>query len=252
MRRDADCTGDQYSADHDDMTRHADRRTGVAMPRRALGTALATTAMAAACSSPEASTERAPALAVSPARPPSSAGNPTVVPSTKSPQPANIAAPAGSQLDAQVPVSLVLPGGSLMRVDPVSTSRRGELAIPTNTNRAGWWDGSSKLGEPHGSTVLVGHVDSFEQGLGKFAELLVAQRGDVFTLHTQSLTQRFVVTRAELVPKASLSAESALFDVHGDRRLVLITCGGAYDADLGGYQDNMIVVAEPWTEPSVR
>lgn len=201
-----------------------------------------------ACASAEGSTESVPTLAVSQAEEPGAAGQSSSPTPAGSPEPANVADPAASSVDAEPPTSLILPSGSVMRIRPVSTSPENELDIPTNTNQAGWWDGSSQLGEPYGSTVMAGHVDSFEQGLGKFAELLTAKPGDIFMVQTPALSQRFEVTRAELVPKSSLSADSELYDVHGDRRLVLITCGGPYDAERGGYRDNMIVIAQPHSE----
>lgn len=224
-----------------------------------LGAVLALTA----CASQERQTEKAsspevpPAqsLEVSPAQSPNLArqapsgrSTPNVREIRGSLEPANVAGPADSQVEARRPRSVVLPSGAEMAVRPVSTSPQGNLAIPADTNRAGWWDGSSKLGEPYGSTVLVGHVDSFQQGLGKFAELLDAQPGDVITLDAGALSQRFEVVKADLVPKTSLSSESELFDVHGGRRVVLITCGGSYVPGLGGYQDNMVVMALPMAD----
>ena len=35
-----------------------------------------------------------------------------------------------------------------------------------------------------------------------------------------------------------------LFDRDGPPRLVVLTCGGAYDA-RNGYRDNVVVIAEP-------
>ena len=36
-----------------------------------------------------------------------------------------------------------------------------------------------------------------------------------------------------------------VFDRSGPAVLRLITCGGAYDAEDGGYQDNLVVTATP-------
>ena len=41
----------------------------------------------------------------------------------------------------------------------------------------GWWDGSARAGEPFGSTVIAGHVDSATEGIGFFARLLQDQGG---------------------------------------------------------------------------
>ncbi len=158
---------------------------------------------------------------------------------------ASVATPARSQLTAQQPRAVSLPSGATVRIDVTATGTNGELAIPSDVNRAGWWDGSSRLGEPYGATVLAAHIDSFSQGLGRFAELLDARQGDHIRLDSADLRQQFRVVSATLIPKASLSAQSDLFASTGPSRVVLITCGGAYDESEGGYQDNMIVIAEP-------
>lgn len=158
---------------------------------------------------------------------------------------ASVATPARSQIPAQQPRAVSLPSGTTVRIDVTATDTNGELAIPSDVNRAGWWDGSSRLGEPYGATVLAAHIDSFSQGLGRFAELLDARQGDRIRLDSADLRQQFRVVSATLIPKASLSAQSNLFASTGPSRVVLITCGGAYDQSEGGYQDNMIVIAEP-------
>jgi hypothetical protein len=47
------------------------------------------------------------------------------------------------------------------------------------------------------------------------------------------------------VPKNALATESGAFDQTTDHRLVLITCTGAYDRSRGGYEQNLVVSAEP-------
>ncbi len=132
-----------------------------------------------------------------------------------------------------------------MAVDTSATAADGALAIPADVNRAGWWNGSARLGDPYGSIVVAAHVDSFAQGLGRFAELLGMQPGDRVRLAASGLSQRFKVVSAELVPKTSFGP--SVFASHATQ-LVLITCGGSYDPARGGYQDNMVVIAEPDTK----
>ena len=55
---------------------------------------------------------------------------------------------------------------------PATASSRSRPQV----DRVGWWDGSAQVGDPYGSTVLAGHVDSREQGLGVFAALLEVAR----------------------------------------------------------------------------
>jgi hypothetical protein len=157
---------------------------------------------------------------------------------------AGVAHPAPSQIDAGRPVALTLPSGTTMAIDASATGADGALQIPADVKRAGWWDGSSRLGDPFGSVVLAAHVDSFTQGLGRFVEVLGIHPGDLVTVRSRHLSQQFEVTSAHLVPKSDVNATSSLYAATGPPRLVLITCGGDYDPDTG-YADNMVVVALP-------
>lgn len=166
--------------------------------------------------------------------------------------PAGIASPAASQVQSQRPVTITFPSGAHMRVLPATTDRTGVLLVPDDIGRAGWWDGSSRIGDPFGSIVVAGHVDSFTQGIGRFAELLDMHPGDEVRLESADLWQMFRVVSAQLEPKTSLTSDTRVFAHGGDERLVLITCGGRYVADLGGYLDNMVVIADPVGTPTAR
>lgn len=159
--------------------------------------------------------------------------------------PARVGEAAPSQVDAERPQVLTLPSGAKMNVRISATATTGELRIPTDINQAGWWDGGARLGDPFGAIVLAAHVDSFTQGIGRFAELLDVQPGDALRLDSRHLSGRFRVVSARLVPKASVTATSPVYSAQGPPRLVLITCGGAYDPSAGGYQSNMVVLAVP-------
>ena len=161
-----------------------------------------------------------------------------------------MAGPAASQVTAQRPVAITLPSGVRMPVLPAATSQTGVLGVPVDIGRAGWWDGSSRIGDPYGSIVIAAHVDSFTQGVGKFAELLSMHAGDEIGLQSAGLRQTFRVVSAQLEPKSSLASDQRVFAGTGPARLVLITCGGPYEPDLGGYQDNMVVIAQPTAAPT--
>jgi len=53
----------------------------------------------------------------------------------------------------------------------------------------------------------------------------------------------YVVTDVTQVPKAELPADVWARD--GEPRLVLITCGGAFDSAAGHYRDNVVASARP-------
>jgi len=158
---------------------------------------------------------------------------------------AHRARPAPSQVVPERPLVLVLPSGTVLPVETSTTDPGGRLSLPHDVDRAGWWRDGARLGDRFGAVVLAAHVDSFAEGIGPIVELLGADPGDRLRLRSRSLAQTYVVTSAELVPRAALRDRARLLSFTGDHRLVLITCGGPYDAARGGYQDNMVVVAEP-------
>lgn len=136
-----------------------------------------------------------------------------------------------------------------MRIDVAVTRKDGTLGLPSDIYRAGWWDGSSRLGDPYGAIVVAAHVDSLDAGLGPFANLLEVRSGHTVRLVGPSISQEFRVVSVTFQPRVSLSERPETLAPHGDQRLVLITCGGPFDADHGGYRDNVIVTAAPRGAP---
>jgi LPXTG-site transpeptidase (sortase) family protein len=157
---------------------------------------------------------------------------------------ARLGTPAASTRIRFVPTSVVLPGGARAAVEPAQTVDT-VLAVPEDVQHVGWWDGSAYAGDPFGSTVIAGHVDSATEGLGFFARLLRVRRGEVVTLGDGQHQQRYRVTSVRTVDQQALATDSAAFDQTGDHRLVLITCTGAYLPEQGGYTSNLVVTAEP-------
>jgi LPXTG-site transpeptidase (sortase) family protein len=120
----------------------------------------------------------------------------------------------------------------------------GVLQVPENVQKVGWWDGSARAGEPFGSTVIAGHVDSSTGGIGFFARLLRIKVGATITLTADSHRLKYRVTSVRKVARTALAADGAL-EQTGPHRLVLITCAGNYRRDKGGYDSNFLVVAKP-------
>jgi LPXTG-site transpeptidase (sortase) family protein len=152
--------------------------------------------------------------------------------------------PAKSTRVRFVPERLILQGGADAAVKPAVTVD-GELQVPTNVDHVGWWDGSASAGDPFGSTVIAGHVDSAEGGIGFFAKLLRVRVGSKVTLQGDGHRLSYRVTKIQRVAKEALASDSSAFDQSGDHRLVLITCTGNYHPDRGGYDRNLVVFARP-------
>jgi LPXTG-site transpeptidase (sortase) family protein len=158
--------------------------------------------------------------------------------------PARQGTPAASQRVMFIPERLTLPGHANAAVQPAATVD-GLLKVPENVQHVGWWDGSAQVGEPFGSTVIAGHVDSATEGIGFFARLLRIKAGETVTLRAGPHQLKYRVVSVRQVAKKALATDSQAFKQVGPHRLVLITCTGKYHRDRGGYDSNLVVVAKP-------
>jgi LPXTG-site transpeptidase (sortase) family protein len=165
-------------------------------------------------------------------------------PSQSSVAPARQGRPAASQRIEFIPERLTLPGHATAAILPAVTVD-GVLRVPEDVEHVGWWDGSARVGEPFGSTVIAGHVDSATEGIGFFARLLRIKAGDTITLRADSHQLKYRVTSVRTVAKKALATESQAFRQTGPHRLVLITCTGNFRRDRGGYDNNLVVVGKP-------
>jgi hypothetical protein len=150
----------------------------------------------------------------------------------------------GSQA-AFVPATLVLPDGTSASVVPVGLHPDGALVVPEDVRTVGWWTGGSRVGDPFGSVVVAGHVDSADRGLGVFARLTRLVPGQVVELAAGPARARYRIASATLVPQARLAQDAGIFRVDGEPQLVLVTCGGAFDRERHRYEDNLVVIARP-------
>jgi hypothetical protein len=157
---------------------------------------------------------------------------------------ASEARPGASDTPRFIPERIELPGDAAAAIVPVSTVGR-ELVVPADPGRVGWWDGSSYVGDPYGSTVIAGHVDVFDRGIGFFYQLWNIKVGERVVLRAGHLRQAYKITTLRQVPRTDLVDDKEIFDIGGPPRLVLITCAGNFRADRGGYSRNLIVVARP-------
>ena len=122
-------------------------------------------------------------------------------------------------------------------------TRLGVLDVPPNIDSVGWWRDGAAPGSSAGTILLAGHVDSVRRGAGAFYALKSARRGDTITVRTGGTTRSYRVTSMRRVRKAALP--TSIYRRTGERRLVLVTCGGPFDSRTKRYRDNVIVTALP-------
>ncbi|MGY1845188.1 class F sortase [Modestobacter sp. SYSU DS0875] len=212
----------------------------------ALGLALAVgapTAWAVTRPAPSAGTPVSEALAAAPTTAPPSSTTPAG--SALPPVPTRDAAPGAAPEARPAPVRLAVPAlGVDTTVDPVGVEDDGQMTIPAEVDRVGWYRFGPVPGAA-GSAVLAGHVDSREQGLGAMAPLREAEPGQqIEVTDAAGAVTRWQVTSRELVSKQEVPL-AELFGRTGDPRLVLVTCGGPFLPELRSYRDNVVVVATP-------
>ena len=147
------------------------------------------------------------------------------------------------------PVRVVIPAIDVdTKVLPVGLDKNKAIEIPEDIRYVGWYKLGVPPGVDRGSAVLVAHRDG-KQGRGVFYSLGNLSVGDkVFVKTSAGETLPYKVVARELIKKKSLPYEE-LFAVDGDPRLTLISCGGYYDRNNGGYQDNVVVTAVPLFAP---
>ena len=173
------------------------------------------------------------------ATPPPTTGSRSAGAATGRPTPPDTADPAE-------PVRFVAPSvGITMPVDPTGVDRDGQMELPDDVRRIGWYEYGPPPGGPRGAAVLAGHVDSGEQGVGPLARLRDIDVGDRLVVRLDDGTRdRYRVDDVLRIRKGDLDLD-AVFDRAGPARLHVLTCGGRFDASTGHYEDNVLVIARP-------
>lgn len=130
------------------------------------------------------------------------------------------------------------------RVRPVGVSVDGQMALPPDPEVMGWYRFGPAPGEGTGSVVLAGHLDSARYGLGPLVGLREVEVGDeVSATRVDGTALAYTVVDVRRYDRQALPDE--LFARTGPERLRIITCGGEYLPEEGGYQENLVVTAVP-------
>ncbi len=153
--------------------------------------------------------------------------------------------PAPGETASFEPTRMVLPDGTPTAVLAVDVGDDGGLIIPEDPAQVGRWVGGARAGDSVGSLVIAGHVDSREYGLGALYRLKGVTPGSVIELQGDTHRQRYIVTSTRQVNQQSLATDDQFFRQDVPHRLVVITCGGPFDAVRHRYRDNYIVLARP-------
>ncbi len=172
--------------------------------------------------------------------------SPAPIPSSASHSPTPTPTPTPGMY---VPVSVKIPKIDVNTdVLPVGLDDARAVAIPEDITKVGWYKLGVAPGADQGSAVLVAHRDGRVQGHGVFYDLGNLAVGDkVVVTDAAGNKLKYKVVSRELISKKGLPLKE-LFAIDGPARLTLISCGGYYDRNNGGYQDNVVVTAVPTSE----
>lgn len=170
------------------------------------------------------------------------------------------------------PVEVILPFASShhpqgvtaeVTADPLTAT--GSLFVPPDPRVLSWASQDAAPGADRGTAIVTGHVNYVINGtlvhgaLADLAEYATKNIGQTFTVvlaDKRRLTYQ-VTTGAEY-NKDQLAAQPQLrqqlydqnstYSQHGKPptgRLLLVSCGGAFDNSTGNYQDNVFLYALP-------
>jgi hypothetical protein len=147
-------------------------------------------------------------------------------------------------LSPSAPVLIEIPAVAV-RAPVMALGRNGDgtVQVPPldNHNLAGWYDGSVMPGQD-GSSVILGHVDSYAGPSVFFAVKNLRAGDEINVVRADGSVAEFAVDGVQKVVKALFPAN----DVYGNvpyPSLRLVTCGGPFDAARGQYLDNIVVYA---------
>jgi sortase (surface protein transpeptidase) len=168
-----------------------------------------------------------------PAEPPAPANDVASSASAPAPSPRSAAAPSPEHLRiASIGVST-----ELVRL---GLNQDRTVEVPRNAALAGWFDQGPVPGQP-GSSVVLGHVDSVA-GPAVFHRLSQLRPGDPIEVElSDGSVARFEVGRVATYANEDFPARDVYAGSPGRPALNLVTCGGEYDDERGGWQSNVVV-----------
>ncbi|MGI9083694.1 MAG: class F sortase [Aeromicrobium sp.] len=139
------------------------------------------------------------------------------------------------------PVSLSIPAIKVAAsVTRLGLNKDKTVEVPDDPNDAGWYSKGPKPGEI-GSAVILGHVDS-ETGPAVFYRLRNLDPGNQIAVKLSNDTvAHYQVVRVAHYASKDFPATKVYAGSSDRPALNLVTCGGKYDREAGGYQSNVVV-----------
>lgn len=166
-------------------------------------------------------------------------------------------------IDIPIP-SPAHPNGVHAHITPHDLNPDGTLYVPADPRRISWAREDAQPGASHGTAILTSHVNFVINGqlvigalsdLAWYAQHAIGKEISLRLKDHRVLRYRIVAGREyskdQLAGNHALRAE--LYDQskvygparHPSGRLLLVSCGGAFDAYTGEYEDNVFLYLLP-------
>jgi hypothetical protein len=158
------------------------------------------------------------------------------------------------------------PNGVHAKVTHDDLNPDGTLFVPADPTMVSWAREDAKPGSSRGTAILISHINFVIDGqlvsgalsdLAEYARDAVGKKFTVRLADGRVLTYRIVAGReyskeqlaADHNLRASLYDQRKVYGPAGQQtgRLLLVSCGGAFDAYTGEYEDNVFLYALPVT-----
>jgi len=153
--------------------------------------------------------------------------------------------PKTEVITGPAPIAIEIPAIDVVsEVVPVGVDADQQVVIPEDISQVGWYRFGATPGTGVGSSVIVGHRDGRNYGVGAFYDLGRLGIGDPISVTNEAGTQiTYRVTGVETINKSKLPFRE-LFRETGEETLTLISCIGYFEPGVG-YDANIIVSATP-------
>ncbi len=187
--------------------------------------------------------------AVSPSPSASGSASPSPSPSEQEVTAASLAPSPDAGVETcergQVPANIVVESVDMNLDIEVIETVDGVMQAPTGAEFASWYRETSRLGE-EGPIVIAGHLNYWNTPEGPFYALAQMEAGDLISVTgDDGGLYQYEVRSAEQFPSDASPNElfASVDQSAGGETMVLITCGGEWDASISEYNERTVVVA---------
>lgn len=150
------------------------------------------------------------------------------------------------------PTRVQLPDlGIDMKVAPFGLTDDRAMALPASASSAAWYKYGAIPGDEDEAALIAAHVGD-TTGLGPFSRLGSAIPGTAVSVAlSDGSSVHYTIVDVAQVSKQRIDVAEVLANARG--MLVLVTCGGRWNADAEHYEDNVLAWAMPseisWSAP---